>query len=193
MAKEKQTAGASAGRERADDGRWADRGVVPRTDGRTGWVVVADEAIARLLATDPDAPGELQPLHALTDPTAHAREGELHVNDAGRRSGSVSREGGRPGGPAAGGSASLVASAGEDETHQSAQAFARRVAAELAAAARDRRYDELTLIAAPRFLGLLRQALDANVRALVVAELDKDVIHESDAEVAARVRKLARG
>jgi hypothetical protein len=32
-------------------GRWANHGVVPRQGMGTGWVVVADEAIARILTT----------------------------------------------------------------------------------------------------------------------------------------------
>ena len=85
---------------RADDGRWANRGVTPRADQGIGWVVVADEAIARILTTT-EAPGTLDPVEALTDPAAHTKEGDLHVNDAGRRGGRVSREGGH-GGPRSG-------------------------------------------------------------------------------------------
>ena len=53
--------------------------------------------------------------------------------------------------------------------------------------------DELTIIAAPRFLGLLRKELDASVRQRVVCELDKDLVDESEAEIAARLRALPRG
>jgi protein required for attachment to host cells len=175
-----------------DDGRWADRGVVPRSDNRTGWVVVADEAIARILMSDADAPGTLRPEHALTDPLAHAEQGELD-RERGRRSGVVSSEGGQPAGRNAGGGASLVTSAGEDDVHLEAKSFARRVADHLAEACRERRFDELTIIAAPRFLGLLRKELDASVREKVVCELDKDLIHEADADIAARLTKLRQG
>jgi protein required for attachment to host cells len=177
--------------DRPDDGRWADRGVAPRTENRTGWVVVADEAIARILETDPDARDALRPVQALTDPAAHARQGELDPHDAGRRSGVVSSEGGQPAGRNAGGGASLVTSAGEEDVHLEARAFARRVAAHLAEACRQERFDELSILAAPRFLGLLRQELDAAVKERVVLELDKDVVHESDADVAARLRRAA--
>ena len=175
--------------DRHDEGRWADRGVAARADNRTGWVVVADEAIARILVSDDETTGELGPERALTDPVAHAKVGELS-HERGRRSGVVSREGGQPAGRNAGGGASLVASAGEDDVHLEAKAFARRVADHLAEALRERRFDELTLIAAPRFLGLLRKELTASVRERVVCELDKDLVHESETEIAARLRAL---
>lgn len=177
--------------DQADDGRWADRGVVPRPEAGTRWVVVADEAVARFLVSDPDAPGELLPVHAFTDPEAHVKEGEQKVNDGGRRSGRVSSEGGNAGHSRNfGGGASVVASAGVEDRHLEAQAFARRVAAHLAEAHRQKQFDSLVLVAAPRFLGLLRKELDAKVSAVVEHELNKDVIHESEAQVAARLREL---
>jgi protein required for attachment to host cells len=166
-------------------GRWANRGVVPRQGLGTGWVVVADEAIARILTTT-EASGTLDQVEALTDPAAHAKEGELHVNDAGRSHGRISRDGGQ-GGAGAGGIASITASAGDDNRHLEARAFARRVAGHLATALQQKRYDTLRIVAAPRFLGLLRQELDAAVRAVVVEELGKDLIHVADDEIAKRL------
>lgn len=171
--------GGSTGADlRPDDGRWANRGVTPREGQGTGWVVVADEAIARILTTT-EAPGTLDPVHALTDPAAHTKEGELHVHDAGRRDGGGGRENS--------GGSSLTASAGDDKQHLEARAFARRVASHLADALREKRYESLRIVAAPRFLGLLRAELDAAVKATVVEELDKDLIHASDDEIAKRL------
>ena len=135
-------------------GRWANHGVVPRGGLGTGWVVVADEAIARILTTT-EASGTLDQVEALTDPAAHTKEGELHGSD--------------------------------DNRHLEARAFARRVAGHLATALQQKRYDTLRIVAAPRFLGLLRQELDAAVRAVVVDELDKDLIHAADDEIAKRL------
>jgi protein required for attachment to host cells len=170
---------------RPDDGRWADRGVAPRKDPGTIWVVVADEAFARILTTTA-TPGALEPVETLKDPAAHAKEGELHVHDAGRRAGRVSHEGGHLTRVAAGG-ASLTVSASDAEKHLEARDFAHRVAQHLAAALQQKRYDGLRLVAAPRFLGKLRQELDARVRAVVVEEVGKDLIRLSDHEVAKRL------
>ena len=185
-----KTRGAGGPRDdRHDDGRWAGRGVAPRTDNRIGWVLVADEAVARILVADPDTPGALRPGPALTDPLAHAEQGELD-HERGRRSGVVSSEGGQPAGRNAGGGASLVTSAGENDVHLEARAFAKRVARHLADACRQGRFDELSIIAAPRFLGLLRQDLDPAVKERVVHELDKDLVHAADDAIAARLREM---
>lgn len=159
---------------RSDAGSWAQQGVVPRQGQGTGWVLVADEAIARILTTHDDTPGMLDALEALTDPAAHTKEGDLKTNDAGRR--------GVPGTAGAG----LTASAGDASRHQEARSFAKRVATHLADALRQKRYATLRIAAAPRFLGLLRQELDANVKAVVVQELDKELTHASDDDVARR-------
>ncbi|MEO6745050.1 MAG: host attachment protein [Caldimonas sp.] len=177
---------------RSDDGKWANRGVTPRGGQGIGWVVVADEAIARILTTT-DAPGTLDPVEALTDPAAHAKEGDLHVNDAGRRGGRVSNDGGQGGARGGAGGASLTASAGTENRHLEARAFARRVAQHLATALQQKRYATLRIIAAPRFLGYLRQELDAAVRAVVTDELAKDLIHASDDEIAKRTFEAPPG
>jgi len=51
---------------------------------------------------------------------------------------------------------------------------------------RANRFDELTLAAAPRFLGLLRKSLSPQVTKLVVKQLDKDLIHESMGDLTTR-------
>ena len=165
---------------------WANRGVVSREGQSVGWVVVADEAIARILTTT-DVPGELEAVEALTDPAAHTKEGELHVNDAGRRTGRVSSDAGR----GSMGVASVTASAGDDNRHLEAGAFARRVAQHLSTALQKKRYATLRIVAAPRFLGALRGELDAAVKAVVMEEIDKDLIHMSDADIAGRLSKDA--
>ena len=173
-----QGGGTPSDDRRADDGRWANHGVTPREGQGTGWVVVADEAIARILTTN-EVPGALDPLHALTDPAAHTKEGELHVHDAGRRDGASGRD--------TSGGTSITTSAGEGKQHLEARAFAKRVAAHLAEALRQKRYESLRIVAAPRFLGLLRAELDHTVKATVVEELSKDLIHASDDDIAQRL------
>jgi len=172
---------------RIDDGRWADRGVVPRAGNKTVWVLVADEALARILRW-PDDGDELEDVEAITDPAAHAREGDFQRDAAGRRAASAP-QGSRRGTPQhrLRGESSVTASAGEDETHLEAQAFARRVAAHLAEALRQKRFDELRIVAAPRFLGYLRKELDAHVKATVSDELSKDLIHEGNDALSKRL------
>ena len=85
------------------------------------------------------------------------------------------------------GTASVTASAGEEDQHLEAQGFARRVAQHLGDAWRQKRFDDLRIVAAPRFLGHLRKELDAHVSAAVSGELNKDLIHEGNGEITRRL------
>jgi protein required for attachment to host cells len=140
-------------------------------------VLVADEAIAKLmLLRKPGA--ELVEMQALADPQAHAREADHHRDAHGRRhggDGSV-RNGG-----------SATTSAGDSDRHLEAGRFAKTVAAELSKALREKRFDRLQIVAAPRFLGLLRQELDKEVSAVVENEMAKDLIHLDAAALTAHL------
>ena len=141
---------------------------------KTTWTLVADEAIARILE-QPEEGGDLVPVEELTDPDAHAREADMRHGPHGRRAG-----GGMVG--------QATVSAGDSERHQHAQVFAGRIAERLAELQREGRFQALHVIAAPRLLGYLRKALHASVSALVVSEQDKDVVHESPADLTRRVQ-----
>lgn len=136
---------------------------------KTQWVVVADEAIARILAW-PDRGHELQPVEELTDPTAHASGAELRRDAVGRRAAGVGR-------------GHATSSAGADEHQVEAEAFARRVAQRLAECLQQRRFDALHVVAAPRFLGLLRKAFSPQLAAAVGHELNKDLIHQRNGHI----------
>jgi protein required for attachment to host cells len=160
---------------------------VPRAGNRTVWVLVADEALARILRWDADSE-TLDDVEAVTDPAAHAKEGDFQRDSAGRRAG-VAPQGSRQNTQQhrLRGTSSITASAGEEDQHLEAQSFARRVAAHLAAALQQKRFDELRVVAAPRFLGYLRKELDAHVKATVSDELSKDLIHEGNGALAKRL------
>lgn len=140
---------------------------------KTTWLVVADEAIARILEL-PEEGGDLVPVEELTDPDAHAAEKEMHRSPHGRRAG-----GGTVG--------QATVSAGDSERHQHAQVFAGRIAERLLQCMQENRYDVLHVIAAPRLLGYLRQALHPTVAAVVASEQDKDVVQESEAQLTQRL------
>src|SRR5205085_5602070 len=133
----------------------------PSMQNKTTWVVVADEAIARILEV-PRRGAELVPVEELTDPDAHAKEGDMGRGPHGRR--------GAPGGGGA------TVSASDSQEHQHAQVFARRVAHRLLELRRAGRFDELQLVAAPRFLGALRKETDVpELKGAIVGTLDKDL------------------
>ncbi|MGC4059881.1 MAG: host attachment protein [Aquabacterium sp.] len=135
----------------------------------TIWVVVADEAIARILEWQPTK-NKLSPVEALSDATAHAKEADLHHDAAGRRNGSV------------------TASAADTARHIEGQRFAKRVADKLKEGAQSGRFDSLRIVAAPRFLGQLRLAIEGSPLAkLVAGTLDKDLVHATDQELAVKL------
>jgi len=141
---------------------------------KTTWALVADEAIARILEKPQGA--DLEPVEELTDPDAHAREGEMHKGPHGRRAGAGN-----------GGMPQATVSAGDSERHQHAQVFAARIAQRLAELHREKRFDALHVVAAPRLLGYLRKALNGEVNAAVVNTLDKDLVKESNADLTRRL------
>ena len=70
---------------------------------------------------------------------------------------------------------------------QAAGAFARRIAVNLSAALRAKQFDRIVLVAAPAFLGVLRKALAKSLRAVVAAEIAKDLIGHPKEAVRAHV------
>jgi len=147
------------------------------------WVLVADEHIARLFELP--ASGALHEVETLVDDDARARGAEFRDDAQGRRA-PATAAGGPGGGPALG-AGSVTSSAGESELHQEAQRFAHRVAAALAHWHQKGRFTHLRLIAAPRFLGLLRTELGAALAALVTGELSKDLTQINAAELTRRL------
>ena len=141
---------------------------------KTTWVLVADEAIARILERPRRAHRDLVPVEELTDPDAHARESDMHNGPHGRRAG-------------AGGGPQATVSASDSARHQHAQVFAKRIAQRLLELRREQRFDALHVYAAPRLLGYLRSELHAEVASTVVETIDKDVVQESNAELTRRV------
>ena len=152
----------------------------------TTWVLVADEAIARILERPADG-GDLTPVEELTDPAAHARNADLRRDAEGRRAGSATHNA-QPGtSHRLRSGASTTSSAGEGEQHLEAQGFAKRVAQRLDEALMQGRFDQLHLVAAPRFLGLLRRELGKATSQAVVGEIDKDFVHLVNSDITQRL------
>lgn len=152
---------------------------------KTIWVVVADEAIARILCM-PQKGGQLEPVEELTDPTAHASGSDLRRDAYGRRSGSATHQSRQNTPHRLQAVSSVTSSAGEQEQHVEAEQFAGHLAEHLDKAFRQKRYDELRIAAAPRFLGVLRKALSPQVSGVVTTELNKDLVHAQNDELTQR-------
>jgi len=144
-------------------------------------IVVANQYEARFY----DAAGPKAPLRAagrLLNPDARLHDRDLKSDRPGRVFAPASA------GPGRRGAAVHHAVGGKQRPQrQVAVAFARRVAAELAAAKKRREFDRLVLIVAPMFLGILRTALPKSLRSAVAAEVAKDLPRQTKKEIRAHV------
>lgn len=136
----------------------------------TTWIVSADAGRARIFA-------EVNPHQPYT-------EIEDMINDAARLH-DVDINTDRIGATAGGQTIHNRGGASPNHQYQPAQTpeqhdadmFARDVCAYLLKAHHDKRFQKLDLIAEPRFLGLLREKLDHQLKSLVGLELNKDYSH----------------
>ena len=144
-------------------------------------LVVADQSEARFY----DVPGPhnaVELVGRLADPLAHLHDRDLVSDRPGRKFDRAPLIAGRRGATA------HHATGGEQSPRRhEAEVFARRVAAQLEQAHRRGDFKRLIVMSGPMFLGLLRQALPAWMRAAIVAEVAKDLVHE---DVEAIIRHL---
>lgn len=127
----------------------------------TTWIVAADESRARVLqVARPER--KLEEIESMLNPEGRLQDREMQSDAEPRFSG---RAGGGP--------------ASDRETQgaveHAVKVFAREVGRYLEKARTDHRFDELVLVAPPKFLGALRKELDKEVAKLVVQELPKDL------------------
>lgn len=73
---------------------------------------------------------------------------------------------------------------------RSAADFARELAARLATARNQQAFQHVVLVAEPRMLGLLREALDEATRRCVSGEITRDLVHVDDRDVWAHIEGL---
>ncbi|MGM8851121.1 baeRF12 domain-containing protein [Salinicola halophyticus] len=132
-------------------------------------VVVADAARARIFAR---AAKSLQEIETLTHP-----ESQLHTGDL------------RTGGEGSATSGASQRQTGNDNatSEKQAMAFAKEVAGYLRDARTQGKADNFVLIAAPQFLGQLREKLDKPTLDCVTQTLDKDLSKASEDEIAAKL------
>lgn len=130
----------------------------------TVWIVLADAARARILSCEGRACHGLKDVEALSHSESRAYNRDLVTDRPGRSWASASGD----------------ARHGMDEPTDPAQRererFARQVADRLLEAFREGAYKRLVIIAAPTFLGVLRDLLDRNVAQAVCLELAKNIV-----------------
>jgi len=126
----------------------------------TTWIIAADESRARVLQVL-DREQRLAEIDDLVNPAGRAQDRELQTDAEPRFNGSQ-------GGPASD-------SERQGAVEHSARTFAREVGRYLDKARNEHRYDQLVLVAPPKFLGALRKELHKEVEKLVTEELPKDL------------------
>jgi len=139
-------------------------------DDRRYLVVVADEYRAIIYARDTfTAP--LRKLHTYTNETARMKTGEL-LSDRGGRSFDSHGQGRH-----------TMGSDRDAPQQQLAKAFAKDIAEVIAAESHKGTCRGYAVVAAPRFLGLLRQEFLGSVREEPYATVDKDVVGQDEAVI----------
>ena len=127
---------------------------------KTTWIVAADSSRARVLQVADRE--RLVEVESLTNPEGRLQNREINTDAKGRFAGPD-----RPGGHS---------SDDEERTvdHYN-ELFAKRVGDYLDKARTDQRYEQLVLVAPPKFLGALRKELGKEVEKLVEQEVPKDL------------------
>lgn len=154
-----------------------DTGPIPYKKSMT-WILVADGARARVLASE--GPGK-----ALYDAFDRDFVGKKELMRE-----MVSDKPGRTQGSA---DSSHHAFGPKKEWHRfEKQVFAKRMAELLEQTAMQNAYDRLILVAPPQALGDLRSALGAHAQKKVIGELDKDLTHMTDHQVAEHLKDIVQ-
>lgn len=84
-----------------------------------------------------------------------------------------------------------VAAVAQSDPQAKADArFARDISAQMSSALAHRKFDRLIVAAGPHMLGLLRDALDEPLRAVVIGEIDKDLTDQTADAVAGHLEGI---
>jgi protein required for attachment to host cells len=142
---------------------------------RTRWILAADSSKARIFKVLPK--NKLEELETLTHPESRLSDKDRGSDRPGRLS--VDRGGERQHG----------LEPPTDPKRQEAINFSRIVATNLDKARSLQKYQELVIVAAPGFLGLLREQLSKQVEQCVVREIPKNISTLSPAEIQEHIKK----
>lgn len=134
------------------------------------WILIADGAQARLYANDGAGLGLYRATGREYSAPLPSKTGDVVTDQEGRASN-----------PAGAGHHVLEPQT-DPRSHIEAE-FLRGIASILNDAARDKSFEHLVLVAAPKALGMLRGKLAPQTTAKVSKELDKDLIHLSERDL----------
>ncbi len=133
------------------------------------WVLAADSSQAKILRAD-NRVGPLVAIEELEHPESRKRDTELYSDEPGRAFDSA-------------GHGRHAMENEVDAKKEESIRFAKSLCEKLRQAANDKAFDKLYILAAPAFLGELRDCLDDHVKSLVAGEVAKDVVKQSPEEI----------
>ncbi len=140
------------------------------------WMIVASDARARLF----EVPSRHQPPREVLDlvnPENRLQGKDLKTDKPGRAFDSV-------------GGQRHATQTSVDPKEQGAIRFAKRVVDELEAGLHEKRFEALSVVASPHFLGLLREHMSSELARAVTGEVPKDLTREDAASLQAHVAQL---
>jgi protein required for attachment to host cells len=138
------------------------------------WIVVANSSMARILSASA-AEGPLVELECLAHPASRLPDRELVSDRLGSAQGSRGRV------------HSTTMTSEVTPKEEEAIRFAEQIAGKLRHAHAAHEFDRLAIIAAPRFLGLLRERMGPAVTRSITGTLDKDLAMLAPEEIRARL------
>ena len=138
------------------------------------WILIANGTAAHILENVGPGTG----LKMLPNKVWHAPEKEAFESEQGMTNSSVGR--------------SMHRMAPHNAPDKEEAAFAEEIAGHLSNALARGEFDNLVLTAAPKILGLLRPALDTQVKASVIAELDKDLVKTPNVDLKSHFEDMLR-
>jgi protein required for attachment to host cells len=140
-------------------------------------ILLADQGTARFYdIAGPDS--ELRLISELTNSAAHLHDRDLKSDRPGRVFSTA-------GSPSARRGSVVHHSTGGEETPKRhiALAFANHIVRELEKAHSARQFDELVVIAGPRFMGTLRSVMSKPLQERIKVEVLKDLVHEPESVI----------
>jgi len=142
------------------------------------WILVAHRSGARLFETDGPGKG-LRAVRVIANPEGKLKTHDITSDRPGRTSDSQ-------------GTHHSYGKELHDPKEHVAQKFSRQLAGVLNDGRNQHCYDQLILVADPRFLGELRAALDHATAALVTATLNKDLVNVDDHDIPQHLSDVIR-
>jgi protein required for attachment to host cells len=147
----------------------------------TTWIVSADAGRARIYAeSNPDKP--LQEVEDMVNGAARLRDSE--INTDGNSPHAAGKSSNNTGGALPGSDYQPA----QTPAQHNAEIFSKDIATFLMQAQREGKFQKLALVASPKFLGLLRVALDPQLKNLVSFEIDKDYTHSTGQQLQEQIK-----